>query len=220
MKSFLRLWLVLGLPAFVVAGFLLPVAAAPSLAGAPAAKAVTAPAELLQFTSAGHMLGFQPDAMLVATGSHALRVQFVDANLVTPQSDATSDSAAPAYAVPPLTSVSYPNLWDGVTLTYDAHGIVRSTYRLEPYADPSAIHLRYNRPALVQPDGSLRLAFETETMQESVPIAWQEHDGQRVPVDVTFKQLNDTDIGFAPGAYDLARPLFIDPTVTWQWENP
>jgi hypothetical protein len=148
--------------------------------------------------------------MLAATGSHALRVEFVDANAVAPQSAAAGEQAAV-----PLTSVTYPGLWDGVTLTYDASGIARSTYRLEPYADASAIHLRYNRPVQVQAGGSLRIAFETGAMYETAPIAWQEIEGQRIAVEVAFSALSATEIGFAPGAYDPARPLFIDPTLTW-----
>ena len=40
---------------------------------------------LQQFTSGGHVLGFGPDAVYLATGSHALRVGFEGANVVTPQ---------------------------------------------------------------------------------------------------------------------------------------
>jgi hypothetical protein len=40
--------------------------------------------ELLQFTSAGHVLGFQPEGMIVASGSHTLRVEFVNPNLLPP----------------------------------------------------------------------------------------------------------------------------------------
>jgi hypothetical protein len=138
-------------------------------------------------------------------------VEFVDANAVTPQSAAASEERAVA-----LTTVTYPNLWDGVTLTFDADGIVRSTYRLEPHAKASAIRLRYNRPVQVRADGSLRIDFDTGAMRESAPIAWQEFDGKRVPVTVAFKTLNETEIGFATGMYDPTHPLFIDPTLTWQ----
>jgi hypothetical protein len=166
--------------------------------------------ELLQFTSAGHVLGFESSGIYAVTGNHALRVEFVNANTVLPYSaDASNEDAVP------LTSVTYPNLWDGVTLTYDATGIVRSTYRLEPYADPSAIRLHYNRPVDLQPDGSLQIEFETGAMTETAPLAWQELAGHRVPVVITFKTLSATEIGFATSAYDPARPLFIDPTLTW-----
>jgi hypothetical protein len=157
-----------------------------NLTSARAATAVLKPAGLLQFISAGHVLGFEPGGMVAATASHALRVTFVDANAAAPQRDAAHDNAtpanaAPAQAAPPLTSVVYPNLWDGVTLTYDASGgIVRSSYRLEPFADASVIRLRYNRPAVVQADGTLRIAFEDGALSESAPIAWQELDGRRM----------------------------------------
>jgi hypothetical protein len=36
--------------------------------------------DLLQFTSAGHVLGFEADGIYAASGSHALQVEFVNAN--------------------------------------------------------------------------------------------------------------------------------------------
>ena len=173
---------------------------------------------LLQYTSGGHVLGFTSQGMYAATGSHVLRVDFVDANAVTPlsaDSEGVENPNGLAGAAPPFTSITYPNLWDGVTLTYDATGIVRSTYHLEPYADPNAIRLHYNRPVLVQNDGSLQIEFETGSLTETAPIAWQEIDGQRVSVAASFKAVSETEIGFALGAYDSAHSLFIDPTLTW-----
>jgi hypothetical protein len=45
----------------------------------PARAEAPAPDELLQFTSGGHILGFGADGVVAATGSHAYRVQFVNA---------------------------------------------------------------------------------------------------------------------------------------------
>ena len=58
-----------------------------SLGGAlaPAAPAEVAPADLLQFRSAGHVLGFAPGGMYVSNGSYALHVEFVGANAAAPQ---------------------------------------------------------------------------------------------------------------------------------------
>lgn len=138
------------------------VGAAPSLARSPTVMGSTRSPELLQFSSGGHVLGFEPGAMLAVAGSHALRVAFVDANAVTPQSASASDKAAV-----PLTSVSYPDLWDGVTLTYDASGIVRSTYRLEPYADVSAI--RVFRSATQAPIIGAQLTLSDRALPENDP---------------------------------------------------
>lgn len=168
----------------------------------------------LQFSSGGHLVGFEPGAIYVAGGSHALRIQFVDPCVTNPTSTDAQNSVA---GVAPLSQVSYSNLWEGVSLTYDApgDGIVRSTYRVAPHADAGAIRLHYNAPIALQPDGSLRVAFKTGTISESTPRAWQERDGKRVPVQVAFAPHERTDLGFAVGEYDRNEPLFIDPTLTW-----
>ena len=58
---------------------------------APVLSEVEAPS-LLQFTSGGHALGFTPQGMYAATGSHALRVDFVNASHIQPQADATTSA--------------------------------------------------------------------------------------------------------------------------------
>ncbi len=168
----------------------------------------------LQFRSAGHVLNFSTEAVHIAGRSHALRVRFVDSCETNPVS-ASSSSDAKGEA--PMSKVTYPSLWAGVTLTYDApvNGLLRSTYLLAAKSDPASIHLRYNAPVFVQPDGSLSVRFKTGTMNESAPQAWQEHDGKRVPVQVAFAVHDERDISFALGEYDRNEPLFIDPTLTW-----
>ncbi len=171
------------------------------------------------------MVGFAADKMVVSNGAYALRVEFVDANAVAPQ---TADSvAATGGAAPPLGKVTYPNLWPGISLAYDASGgIARSTYTLAPGANPAAIRLRYNAPVTVEADGSLRIAYESGVMHESAPLAWQEIRGARVPVAVRFTLLPSagrrgaggevgSDVGFRVGRYDPRYPLVIDPTLTW-----
>lgn len=166
-------------------------------------------AGLLQFTAGGHVLGFAADAAWIAAGSHALRVGFEGANTVAPRSE--TPAAAPGQAAP-LERVTYANLWNGVTLIYDAAEgtIAKSTYHLAPGADPAHIRLRYNIPIALQADGSLRLTFQHGWMTESAPAAWQEAHGQRRPVFVSFEVRGQT-VGFALGDYDPTHPLTIDP---------
>src|SRR6202521_2800872 len=172
------------------------------------------PKDILQFTSGGHILGFAADSVYVAGGSHAIRVQFVNPRAINPISSAVPGGTQRAA---PLSQVTYPNLWDGVTLTYDAPGgaVVRSTYRIEPEADAGNIRLRYNAPVAVQEGGSLRVTFQSGTMNESAPQAWQEREGKRVPVRVAFAPRGKAELTFAVGDYDRSKPLFIDPTLTW-----
>lgn len=176
------------------------------------------PKNLRQFTSSGHILGFRADAVYVASCSHALHIEFVDANLEIPISDTPNDASSNnAQLAAPLSRVSYPNLWSGITLTYDApeRGILRSTYRVDPYANANDIALHYNAPVSVQSDGSLSVAFRSGTLNESKPRAWQERAGQRLPVQIAFASSGKGEIRFAIGDYDHTQVLFIDPTLTW-----
>jgi hypothetical protein len=178
----------------------------------------TGPNQILQFTSGGHILGFASGGVYVASGSHALHVEFVNPRVTNPVSDAAPGDGMPGNAqrVAPLSRVTYPNLWDGVTLIYDASSgaVVRSTYRLEARANAGNIRLRYNAPVAVQSDGSLRVRFQTGTLNETAPQAWQERDGKRVPVRIAFAPRGNGELTFAVGDYDRSEPLFIDPTLT------
>ncbi len=70
---------------------------------------VHAGAELRQFTANGHVLGFAPDYAVFAGGNHALKVEFLDANAVEPQS-ASGETDTQDGKAPPLSEVRYPGL--------------------------------------------------------------------------------------------------------------
>ena len=173
---------------------------------------------LLQFTSGGHALGFTKDGMYAATGSHALHVDFVNANRVQPQ--APNAAASTDDNIAPLSSVTYTNLWPGISLDYTATGgVYTTTYRLAPGADANNIQLGYNAPLSLNEDGTLNIAFETGSLNESAPIAWQEMNGQRVNIDVAFflsrGEKGENEIGFTLGKYDPRYPLTIEPHLQW-----
>ncbi len=282
--------------------------------------------ERLTFTSGGHVLRFAPDHLLTASGTHALKVEFVGANPSVPQSDTPAgdnpvgsarrtipdpssewsaqrtlqDSPRPlgeglgvrvegtqgfrsfprsslgtAVAksqlpgdldqpelaeqggawepvkpaenrvgsamrtipdpshersaqrtlhnsrqnpqAPPLTEVRYPNLWQGIDLSYRAApgGIAESVYQLQPGADIGQVRLRYNRPLSLDAEGRLNIRFDSGLLTESAPIAWQEREGQRQAVSVAFVQHGEQELGFRLGDYDPSRALWIDPTLEW-----
>ena len=144
------------------------------------------PPELLQFTSAGHALGFDTGGVYLATGSYMLREEFVGTQGAAPFSNQAPGVTGQTQ---PLNSVSYPDLWEGITLVYDSPpgGILRSTYQVTAGSDPNQIALHYNAPVHLDGSGSLAFAFETGTLSASAPIAWQEIDGARVPVEAAFQ---------------------------------
>ncbi len=177
----------------------------------------TAPsAGLRQFTADGHVLGFADGSVLVATGNHSLKVEFVNANPVAPQSDQPGgdgkDNKAPA-----LSEVRYPGLWQGIDLAYkaDPNGIAETVWKLEPGADIHQARLRYNRPLTLNQDGSLNIRYPIGNLTESAPIAWQEKNGQRQPVAVAFALNGAQELGFKLGDHDPALPVWIDPTLSW-----
>jgi len=145
--------------------------------------------ELLQFTSGGHILGFEADGIYLATGDHMLRESFADTPGRTPISDHASSEKGQTV---PLGTVIYSDLWPGITLIYDnpPGGILRSTYQVASGADPAQIALRYNVPVQIDETGNLLFEFETGQMTASAPVAWQEIDGQHTPIEVEFKLIH------------------------------
>ncbi len=154
-------------------------------------------ANALQFTVGGHVVAFSSRDLHFASGSHALRVEFVGGHDVTPI--AVGPAATDGKAAP-LSRVTYPGIWNGITLAYDAPGgLLRSTYTVDPGADPVMIRLRYNAPISLEASGAMRITFASGEMRESAPVAWQDVEGRRVPVSVAFRIASEKEMGFALG---------------------
>jgi hypothetical protein len=157
---------------------------------------------MLQLKAGGHLLGFQPKKVYFASLDHALSVEFLGTPGVMPKTAAEGKETGNKLKTPTLSKVVYEELWEGISLTYEARpgGIAESTYHIGSWADVSKIRLRYNVPVEVQRDGS--------------PEAWQEIGGKRVPVEVAFR-VKGGEVGFSVGPYDPNYPLTIDPTYAW-----
>ena len=180
--------------------------------------------ELLQFTAGGHVLGFRKGGMFVASGDHALRVEFVNARPVFPGEETNSrDPESSRPASQPLGKVFYRDLWDGVTLVYETHGsgVVKSVFHIEPAGTGTInpvdeIRLRYNVPVKMDDTGNLVFLFATGEMRESRPVAWQEIEGNPAPLEVAYCLQGEHEVGFkAAGSYDPRYPLVIDPVLSW-----
>jgi hypothetical protein len=77
---------------------------------------------MIQYQAGGHIFGFTAEGVLIASGTHALRLEFVGAIRVQPVSQGNGFEKEDASAIreaPPLTEVSYPGLWPGITLKYE-----------------------------------------------------------------------------------------------------
>ena len=153
--------------------------------------------------SAGHQLHFSPSGVVISGDAPPLHFTFVEAH---PQPALQQQADG----------VSYAQLWPGIDLHYDTEaGIVRSTYTLEPGADPRQIRLHYNAPLALNPDGSLHIERPGGFYSETPPIAWQVINGKTIPVEVAFALHGTQQLGFALGAYQPEEPLIIDPVLEW-----
>ena len=174
----------------------------------------------LQFRSDGHILGFEPTKVYLVGMVHALTESFVGTRGVKPVAE-----GAPHYTIdkaPPLSSVTYHNLWKGIDLVYKPKkgAIAESLYRVAPKADPSQIRLSYNLPFTLAKDGSARFKKDSHgAFAIGAPTAWQERSGKRVSVPVKFRMESNNTLGFSLGSYDRSLPLFIDPDYTYEWHT-
>ena len=185
--------------------------------GQPEAKPVPKPRSgfttdggMLQLRSGPHVAGFLPGKAYLVSRGHALTVEFLGTPGVMPRILAErGTTASEAYF---SQRVLYEDLWPGISLTFglSPKGTCEATYVLVNGADARKIRLRYNVPAKLQKDGTLKFRFSTGSVTESAPEAWQEINGRRASVAVSFT-LERGEVGFAVGSYDPRFPLTIDP---------
>ena len=176
--------------------------------------------DFLQFTSAGHVLGFTEDSVIIASASHMLKTEFVNANPTAPEADKNSSGETSDGMAAPLNRVTYKDIWPGVTVVYEASegAIVKSTYYLDAKKDGipvDSIRLGYNHPVSLDEQGNLCIVYENGTMVESAPIAWQEIGGERKPVTVSYVLHGEQEVGFSLGDCIPGIPVVIDPALTW-----
>ncbi len=120
---------------------------------------------------------------------------------------------------PLYSEVVYHALYPGIDLIYTLEGgRLKSEFRIAPGADPDHIHIQYaGQTALTLREDALDIQLPSgETLQEHIPSAYQDIDGQRQTLDVTFRLLDDATYTFALGeAYNPDYPLVIDPILIY-----
>lgn len=122
--------------------------------------------------------------------------------------------------VPHFEAVRYPAVYPGVDVLFhaarDATGAARVEYDfvVAPGADPRAIAVRLEGAAEVTLDdaGQLVARNGSQAVVHRRPVAFQEIDGARQPVDVAF-EVQAGIVRFRLGAYDPRHALTIDPIV-------
>lgn len=142
-------------------------------------------------------------------------------------------------AAPPAT-VHYENIWPGIDLFYTVtRDELRSTFVIKPGADPNQIQFAYSGATSVRrtESGQIEITTPMGTIAEDLPVAYQEsryltqlarlrngthteqpggyqeRDGQRIEVPVTYTLQSSKDAAtwsLHAGAYDPHTPLIIE----------
>jgi hypothetical protein len=167
---------------------------------------------------------FPPLSLDERSDSHSrwvVKLDFVDANNVAPAGLAQTDTiisyfkGSPAdwrTGLPTYSKIIYPDLWEGIDLVYSGTvNQLKHEFIVQPGTDPARIRLTYHGATVrVNDKGQLDVSTPVGGFQDEAPLAYQEVNGQRVPVSVKFA-LEDSTYGFQLGAYNPALPLIIDP---------
>jgi len=191
------------------------------------------PSEVVMTLNEGVVGDTAPASAEEAGKVTALRMRFVGAN---PEALVNAGEASPARVsyfmgndstqwrtdLPTYTGITYSNLYPGIDLQYVGNSSqLKGTYIVAPGADPGRISWTYNGASSVtlDPKGNLRIAIgsgaSSVEMTEDAPVAWQDINGQRIPVDSRYVLAADKSISFALGSYDPSQPLTIDPALTY-----
>jgi hypothetical protein len=119
--------------------------------------------------------------------------------------------------IPHFARVEYRELYPGVNLVfYGREQSLEYDFVVGPRADPKQIRMNVRGGDRMSLDaaGDLLIAVGAESVRMKRPIAYQERDGRRQPVEARFV-LAGKRVSFAIGAYDATRPLIIDPVLAY-----
>jgi beta-propeller repeat-containing protein len=118
--------------------------------------------------------------------------------------------------VPTYAKVHYRSVYPGIDLVY--YGNQRQLeydFVVAPGADPKRIVLGFEGADKLEigPQGDLALHAGGGVLRQRKPFVYQEIDGQRQEIDGTYVLKGANRVGFQVAAYDVKRPLVIDPVL-------
>jgi hypothetical protein len=171
----------------------------------------------LYFTPEGFTLAFNSNG-----SRYVIKLDFLGANHVHPVAVGSSTAQVSFFkgvpeewhtGLPAFTRIAYRDLWPGIDLTYSGTtSSLKYEFVVKPGADPGLIRLAY-RGAVINVDNAGQLLISTPEgdITDRAPVAYQESNGLRSPVNVAYAVGEGAEYGFNLGEYDPALPLVIDP---------
>jgi len=110
--------------------------------------------------------------------------------------------------------VSLGEVWFGVEVKLKAtQKTVEKLFYIQPGADPSKIQVQLDgaKGLKLSKDGEIIIQAGLGDLKLSKPIAWQEKDGKKLPVEVSYKLIDKNRYSFVVAKADPSLPIVIDP---------
>jgi len=110
--------------------------------------------------------------------------------------------------------VSLGEVWSGIEVKLKAtQKTVERFFYVKPGADPSKIQVQLNgaKGLKLSKDGEIIIKTGLGDLKLSKPIAWQEKDGKKLPVEVSYKLIGKNSYSFVVAKADPGLPIVIDP---------
>jgi len=156
--------------------------------------------------------------MDLAGSSHPLHVEGADrlpglANYFIGNDPARWHSGVPTYA-----KVKYTGVYPGIDLIYYGNqSRLEYDFDVAPAADPRSVRLHFAgaRRLTITGSGDLLIVLGGGEITLHKPEVYQTEGGARQTIQADFKLLAGNRVGFSIGRYDRAKPLVIDPVLTY-----
>ena len=130
-----------------------------------------------------------------------------------------NDSLKWKNGVPHYKELQYPAVWEGVDLEIaGSQDGMKMNWVLDKPDRASSIRLHWAGADRLELDttGNLLVHHALGTLTDLSPIAYQEIDGERKPVDCVYRLYGSFDLGFElTGSYLEDIPLILDPILTY-----
>jgi hypothetical protein len=120
--------------------------------------------------------------------------------------------------VPTFAKVRYSAVYPGVDLVYYGNqGQLEYDFVVAPGASTAPIQLHFAGAERLKltPNGDLEVIANNSQVAFRRPVAYQDIDGRRQPVEGRFTVLANNKVGFVVGQYDQRHELVIDPTLVY-----
>jgi len=116
--------------------------------------------------------------------------------------------------LPTYRYVSLSEVWSGIDVKLKAtQKTVEKLFYVQPGADPSKIQVQVAgaEGLKLSKDGEIIIQTGLGELKLSKPVAWQEKDGKKLPVEVSYKLIGKNRYSFEVAKADPSLPIVIDP---------